>query len=209
MKATPYAFDAVFRVDPSTNDVEEQQISIEDAMAREATAFARGESSAVAREAAAQSLALQQAAQALEHLLGAMGRETSSFRRLAADAALAAAEAASGRLVALHGAALVLDTLEECLAAVPDAPEIELRIAPDMADTITPQLEDAARASGFEGRLKIVGDETIQGADCKFAWDGGALERSRAEIFEDVAGIIDRHLSAMEEAAQLDLFGAQ
>lgn len=209
MTVAPFAFDAVFRIEPGAEDDPRKEIPASEVAAREDTAFRNGEASALAREQAAQTAALTAISQAVAALLGAVSDEAARYRRFASQIALAAAEKASGRLVSLHGRALVEEALNECLSIVPDTPEIEARLSPDIAQRYGEEIEAAAREAGYAGRVLVTPDASVADADCRFAWPGGALERRRKEILEKIAAVIDRHLTATEEEVQFDLFSAE
>jgi len=207
MAARKFAFDAVFDIDPRDGASRKPTYSEDQVAERERAAFTEGENSALTRAAEAQTAAFEACAGAVARLIETLSSEAAGFRRVAAEIALAAARSASGRLVELHGAEAVEAALSECVAKLTDAPDIEARLAPDLAERAGEFLEEAAARAGFKGRVRIVPDERMSGADCRFSWDGGALETRREAALEAVAEIIDRHLRAADgDDPQLDMF---
>jgi flagellar assembly protein FliH len=56
-------------------------------------------------------------------------------------------------------------------------------------------IAEIAHEEGYEGRVLVVPDPAIRGADCRIEWRGGGAERSESAIEEALAALIARRFS--------------
>jgi flagellar assembly protein FliH len=137
--------------------------------------------------AAAGTLAMQTA-----ELARALDDAIESHRKDAVDLA-----AAIGRKLALHLVARfpiveIEALIAECLPSLSGVPHLVIRCHPDLADAIRDAATAQITASGFAGRLVVMGDPEIRMGDGRLEWVDGGLVRDIA----DTSRQIDRQISA-------------
>ncbi|MEO6394871.1 MAG: flagellar assembly protein FliH [Devosia sp.] len=86
--------------------------------------------------------------------------------------------------------------LAECLASLEGLPHLVIRCAPDLADAIREIATARIEASGFAGRLVVMGDPEQAPGDGRIEWVDGGLVRDRASIERDIDTRIAAFLAA-------------
>jgi flagellar assembly protein FliH len=90
-----------------------------------------------------------------------------------------------------------LDALiAECLTTIESTPHLVVRCHPDLADIIRTATEERIAASGFAGRLIVIGDPEIALGDGRIEWADGGLVRDSAKIAASVDEAIANYLDA-------------
>ena len=64
------------------------------------------------------------------------------------------------------------------------------------------QLEEIARARGFEGRLVVVSDATMAPGDCRIEWADGGVNRDSAATLSAIDDVVGRYVAARITATQ-------
>ncbi len=99
-------------------------------------------------------------------------------------------------LVAREPLAELEALITECLASLEHAPHLVIRCHPDLADAIRETAERRIAASGFTGRLMIMGEPEIALGDGRIEWVDGGLVRDSGTISEQIDKSIASYLSA-------------
>ncbi|MEQ1902174.1 MAG: hypothetical protein ABL866_15750 [Devosia sp.] len=86
--------------------------------------------------------------------------------------------------------------LTECLASLDGVPHLVIRCAPELADAIREVATVRVSASGFAGRLVVLGDPELAQGDGKIEWVDGGLVRDRALLEAEIDGRITAYLAA-------------
>lgn len=63
-------------------------------------------------------------------------------------------------------------------------------------EALSERLEGTARDAGYEGVIRVRGDEGMTGADVRLEWGAGAIQRSAEEIEARLDDMVARWLAA-------------
>lgn len=100
------------------------------------------------------------------------------------------------RLMPSYSAAYGLDevrsVLAECMERLTPDSRLTVSVSEENYALLKPHLEAIAARSGFEGRLTIVADPSLEPADIQARWDGGGMDRLESHVWESVDGILAR-----------------
>ncbi|MGB6760386.1 MAG: flagellar assembly protein FliH, partial [Xanthobacteraceae bacterium] len=58
------------------------------------------------------------------------------------------------------------------------------------------QIEEIARANGFDGRLAIVSDESLAPGDCRVEWADGGIVRDHTATASAIDETVARYITA-------------
>ncbi|SON57716.1 flagellar assembly protein H [Hartmannibacter diazotrophicus] len=106
-------------------------------------------------------------------------------------------------LVDMHPRDAIMSVITEALAPLRQTPHLVVRLSADDAEPIGAELKKLAHERGFEGRLVILGEDSIERGDCRIDWADGGIVLNRADCEEAVSRAIDLHIVGMEEEARL------
>jgi flagellar assembly protein FliH len=156
-----------------------------------------------AAEAQMQADTQRRAAGALEQIaagLDRMGRELRAIEaRLEAEAvevALVTARKLAPELVAREPLAEIRALVAECFRHLVATPHVVVRISEALYAQACDELDAAARAHGFTGRLVVLAEPTIAPGDCRIEWADGGIARDRAATETVIAEAVGRYLAA-------------
>lgn len=165
-----------------------------------AQGLAEGQHSANAR--AAEQLAA--AACALADHAAALNAALDDHRHATLGEAIGVA-AAIGRKLAHH---LLADQptaelealIAECIASLDSVPHLVVRCAVGLADAVRDIAESRIAASGFTGRLVVLGDPDMGLDDVRLEWADGGLVRDRTALEAEIDRRISAYLAARRGA---------
>lgn len=153
---------------------------------------------------------LQAIASQMQLILSRLAHESDGLRQEAAGLAMAAARKIAGEALAAYP----IDTIEKvALEAVQDLrsePRLSVRCNPQLVETLAERLEKTARDAGFDGAIRVRGDEALTDADVRLEWGAGAVQRSAAEIEDRLNDVVARWLASppSDEETQSDAPGS-
>jgi flagellar assembly protein FliH len=144
--------------------------------------------------------ALERIAQVLQGLAGRLAALERKLTDEAVEVAVAVATKLAPALVAREPIAEIAKLASGCIGELRNAPHIAVRVNQDIHAETQELLTKIAAAQGFEGRLIVLGDDTIAPGDCRLEWaDGGVVRDSAATaalIDEAVTGYTTAHRQA-------------
>lgn len=158
-----------------------------------ATAFAEGETSAIAR---AEADAQADIARAARSALGALSRVAHEHRQQAAGLALAAARAIAGAALERFPDAPVTAALEALAREVEAQPRLVVRVAEGLQARVQAALDHTADAIGFTGRITARADAGLPAAAFVLDWGDGKAAFDPQDAAERVAAALDAALAA-------------
>jgi len=91
-----------------------------------------------------------------------------------------------------HGYDEVEALLRDCLSSAYDEPRIVVRAHDSVLGSLTAQLDDLAKSSGFNGNLVLFEDQDLAPGDCRVEWADGGAERNIDRVWEDIELAITR-----------------
>ena len=89
--------------------------------------------------------------------------------------------------------ALVTSSLRECI----DEPRLVLRVADALFTDAQNRIAPLAARTGHEGKLVILADETLAGADCRVEWADGGVERDMTRTMRTIEATMARALESL------------
>lgn len=139
---------------------------------------------------------LAAAAEALGDRVAAMAAAVDDVRKTtlaeAVDLAAAVAKKLAAGLVAQQPTVEIEALIAECLTSLDGVPHLVIRCHPDLADSVREIAGGRVHASGFAGRLVVMGEPDIALGDCRLEWVDGGLVRDGAAL----AAEIDRRIAS-------------
>jgi flagellar assembly protein FliH len=161
-----------------------------------AEGFAAGEQSVSAKSAKQ----MIQATVALADQVAAMAASLDDARNeMLADAVALSASIArklATALLAAQPTAEIEALIVECLASLDGVPHLVIRCNPELADSVREIAQARIAASGFSGRLVVMGDPEFSLGDGRIEWVDGGLVRDMAALSDQIDSRIAAFLAA-------------
>ncbi len=95
-------------------------------------------------------------------------------------------------LIAKQGAGEVKAILGDCFERIPFDSKIVVTVSPDTETLLSESMELLAARSGFEGRIRLIGDPELGPSDLTAVWDGGGLERLESAIWQEIEARVEQ-----------------
>lgn len=89
--------------------------------------------------------------------------------------------------------------VQDTLKAITDEPRVQIMVHPDLREPLTDHLASMTQRAGFEGKVYVNPDTTINLGDCRVEWSHGAAVRDSETISEMIEEIIKRNLHGEDE----------
>lgn len=83
----------------------------------------------------------------------------------------------------------------DILAERNTAPRLVIRVPAAHAEILDQRIKDMAASKAFAGQLVVIGDTSLQAADCRIEWADGGTERSQDKTMQAIEGNILPELS--------------
>lgn len=163
--------------------------------------FAAGQAQAQGEIAQSTANALALIADGLARIEDALAAIGARLETEAVEVAVAVAGKLAPELVAREPFAEISALATDCFRQLVKTPHIAVRISADIYDTAKEQLEEIARARGFEGRLVVEADAALEPGDCRIEWSEGGVTRDRAATLAAIDEVVARYIAARTAAA--------
>ncbi len=111
------------------------------------------------------------------------------------DLALAIVRKLFPALAARDGIAEIEAILIQCLSSLKQEPRLVAYVSAAQLDALQARLAEVTAASGFEGRVVLIGDDKMAEADCRVEWAEGGVERDSAQILRAVEETLNAYLA--------------
>jgi flagellar assembly protein FliH len=118
-----------------------------------------------------------------------------AIRSDAAELCREIARKLASHLIARQPEAELMALFEECLQSLKDVPHLVIRCHPSLADRIRESAEVRIAATGFAGRLVVIGDPERALSDGRIEWADGGLTRDLAAISAQIDTAIGTYLT--------------
>ena len=168
-------------------------------------AYADGLNGVEAQMAQQNAQILGQVSESMLQVITQLNGETARLREQAVDLAMVVANRLCGTLLEKEPEAEIVALISRCLDALPSEPHIVVRVGETVSEPVKTAVSGLAAEKGFNGKVLVVSEPTIQTADCRVEWADGGIERDMAALSSQIDDIVRRHLQA-EEDPQGDLF---
>lgn len=84
--------------------------------------------------------------------------------------------------------------VQDTLKAITDEPRIQIMVHPELREPLTDRLAAMTQRAGFEGKVYVNPDTTVNLGDCRVEWSHGAAVRDSETIMGMIDEIIKRNL---------------
>jgi len=177
-----------------------------------ASAYAQGEADAQASQEAQAARHIAACAQTIAEHVGAMQETLRAARRginaEAAEIAVTIARKLMPALMELAPTAEIDAVVRHAFALLRDEPRVVVGVAPEDLETLEQQVDEMARAHGFDGALVLRAEEGIAAGDVRIEWAKGAITRDTPALDGRIEQIVRTYVSApdADETEQTDFF---
>ena len=84
--------------------------------------------------------------------------------------------------------------VQDTLKAITDEPRVQIMVHPDLREPLTDRIDAMTQRAGFDGKVYVNPDTTVNLGDCRVEWSHGAAVRDSETIMEQIDEIIKRNL---------------
>jgi flagellar assembly protein FliH len=154
-------------------------------------------SSIEAKTLEANSVALAHIADAASQALNNLSDVKNNVQAEAAELAFNVARKLADALLALQPEKEIEAVIHECLKHLNREPRLIVRINDTLVNEIEASMHQAAAERGMAEKMMVVGDPEISLGDCEIEWSDGGVTRSRADLEENTAEIINRYIETL------------
>ncbi|MEP5700407.1 MAG: hypothetical protein ABJN43_17405, partial [Sneathiella sp.] len=130
----------------------------------------------------------------LQQLADLHDQDLGTLKQEAASLAFAIAGKLSSALIARQPEIEVFKMVEECLADLHDEPRIVVRASEPICAALEGKIDKLTQATGFQGNVILLPDDTKTNSDCRLEWADGGVERDVEDTQEKIGEIIDRFI---------------
>lgn len=96
------------------------------------------------------------------------------------------------------GLAEVEAVIERCLVDLRREPRLTARVPAGLLPDLEAKIASLAAGKHFEGRINLIGDDSLADASCSIEWADGGLERHSDAIWQLVSAALDRCLTLQD-----------
>jgi flagellar assembly protein FliH len=100
-----------------------------------------------------------------------------------------------------HGLGEIEGLLTRCIETLNTEPRFSVRVATAQLEEIRPRIEEIATSRGFEGRIAVIGDDSIKSGDGRVEWSEGGMIRKAETIWAAIEAAIEQAVALGENAA--------
>jgi flagellar assembly protein FliH len=119
----------------------------------------------------------------------------------AVEVAVAVAKKLAPELIAREPFVEIAALARDCFRHLIGAPHVVVRVNEALHATAREQIEEVARARGFEGRLVVLGEPETPLGDCRIEWADGGIHRDRAAVEATITEAVARYIRARKTTA--------
>jgi flagellar assembly protein FliH len=151
--------------------------------------FAAGKADAEARASALKADAVKNVGSGVAGLIQAVDEMAASLRNESVELALAVARKLARASLNALPMKEIEDVVTDCLHKLHGEPRLVVRVSAQMSDALQAEIHGLADRHGFAGRIVVLPEPSLSGANCRVEWAGGGLERD-----------LETNLAAIDEA---------
>lgn len=161
-----------------------------------AAGIAEGQRAASAQAAKQLTAAAEQLARHAAGMAAALDDTRKQVIAEAVQVALTAARKLAGGLIAREPAAEIEALLADSLAGLEAVPHLVVRCHPELAEAVRDTATSRIQASGFAGRLVVLGEPDIRIGDARIEWADGGIVRDINAISEQIDEAVSSYFAA-------------
>ncbi|MBK1697698.1 FliH/SctL family protein [Rhodovibrio salinarum] len=160
-----------------------------------AAGLAEGRRAAEAEADQAQTRAIDRLAAGLEMLAAGEAKARETRDRESLEVCVGLLRRLFPALTRRHGQHEIEQLFQDALERLRDEPRVVVRCADRHLDALKERVDDLAARMGFEGRVVLLADDTMQAGDARVEWADGGVERDSARLWQDVERAVERALA--------------
>lgn len=145
--------------------------------------FEKGKTDATAHAATLHAAATAAVAQRLTDLVTGMDQTAEALRHESIELTLQIARHLAGSALNAFPTEEVETLVADCLHKLHREPRLVVRVSEQVAETLRSDIDALCAKHGFSGRVVILGEASLHGADCRVEWSDGGVERDFASAF--------------------------
>ena len=158
--------------------------------------FAQGKAETEAQASALRAAALAAVAQRLNTVIGGLDATVLTLRQESAVLALQVARKLAETALAAFPQTEVEALLGECLHNLHREPRLVVRASAACAEALRGEIDALCQQHGYTGRVVILAEPQLSGADCRIEWADGGIERDLAQTFATIEECVERWRTA-------------
>jgi len=151
-----------------------------------------GKVDAEAQAAAARAAALGEIAQGLKTVMATVDAAILTTRQESALVALAVGHKLAESALAAFPLKEIEALVADCLQKLHREPRLVVRVSPGCAEAIRAEIDAVCEQQGYAGRLIVIAEPSLTGADCHVEWADGGIERDLAATFAAIEQTAER-----------------
>lgn len=198
--AERYLFERGFQAAETGDAAAAASFTADDVERARAEARAVGRADAVAEMTQSDERRIAIAVEAIVAALAEARRQFDNLRTFCEAAAVGVAAAITRKMLPefyrREGANEIMAMVTSLLPTLLDSPKLTLRLNGVDCERLAKRLQEAAGASGFDGRLLILADAGIAVGDCRVEWAHGGASRDGARLWQDIEATLAAALPA-------------
>lgn len=191
-RAVKFNFDNVFGQKGNGAAPTRSSFSPEEVESIRRDTLAEGKADTEAQAAAARAMALSAIAQGLTQILAQMDAALTTLRQESAQIALDVARKVATNALQAQPLEEVEALVADCLHKLHREPRLVVRLSPDCAEALRTDIDALCQQHGYAGRIVIVPEPALSGADCRVEWADGGIERDLAATFAAIDETFER-----------------
>ena len=161
----------------------------------EAAGYRNGVAAAKAEAEQRTAAALERVAAALDKLARGLDAVEARLETEAIDVAVAVARKLAPELIAREPFAEISALATNCFRQLVAAPHVVVRVNDQLLESAREKLDEATRASGFDGRLVVLAEPEIAAGDCRIEWADGGIKRDSAAAAAAIDDAVARYVA--------------
>jgi flagellar assembly protein FliH len=165
------------------------------------TGRSQGREEAETESTEAARAALSQVAQQLESLVGALDDTEARRDREALELAIAVTRRLFPELQRREGLREIETLVTDTLQRLRETPLVVIRAGGATLSVLQERKETLAELTGFEGKLRVIEDDTLDPADVRVEWSDGTAERDTDGLWRQIDRAIANALGETPTAA--------
>ena len=169
-----------------------------------AAGLAEGRQAAEAEAEQALTAALDRLAAGLETLVAGEAKAREARDRETLDLCVGLLRRLFPALARKHGQSEIEQVFQDALERLRDEPRVVVRCADRHLDGLKERVDGLAARLGFEGRVVLLADETMQPGDARVEWADGGVERDSERLWQDVERAVERALAPPAPARETE-----
>lgn len=93
--------------------------------------------------------------------------------------------------------------VQETLSAITEEPRVQIMVPPDLRESFLERLTTMTNRAGFDGKVFVNPDASLNPGDCRIEWSNGAAVRDSEALWEMIDEIVERNIYGDDEDEEM------